>query len=90
MLKLAALFKEFWQPLSDWELVQNILERPDAEVRELFKLILAAKYESVENTKFSQIKGLKKEIERLKMRKDKLLDTLLDGVITNETFKERD
>lgn len=90
MLKLAALFKEFWQPLSDWELVQNILERPDAEVSELFKLILAANYESVENTKFSQIKGLKKEIERLKLRKEKLLDTLLDGVITNETFKERD
>jgi hypothetical protein len=36
-----------------------------------------------------QIEVLKKQIERLKLRKEKLLDTLLDVVITNETFKER-
>ena len=51
---------------------------------------MAEKYESVEKTKFSQIKRLKKEIERLKLRKEKFFDTLLDGVIANKTFKERD
>ena len=51
---------------------------------------MAEKYESVEKKKFSQIKRLKKEIERLKLRKEKLFDTLLDRVIANKTFKERD
>ena len=51
---------------------------------------MAEKYESVEKTKFSQIKRLKKEIERLKLRKEKFFDTLLDGVIANKRFKERD
>ena len=51
---------------------------------------MAEKYESVEKTKISQIKKLKKEIERLKLRKEKFFDTLLDGVIANKRFKERD
>ena len=61
--------------------------KPDPEVSELFKLILEEKYESSEKTKYSKIKELNKDIDRLKKRKDKLLSTLLDGVISNAIFK---
>ena len=56
----------------------------------MFKLIYGEKYESVEKTNFSLIKRLKTEIERLKLRKEKLHDTFLDRVIASKTFKERD
>ena len=64
--------------------------KPEPEVSELFKLILEEKYESAEKTKYSKIKELNKEIDRLNERKSRLLDLRIDGEIANDVFKERD
>ena len=64
--------------------------KPDPGVSELLKIILEEKYKSSANMKYERINELKKEIDKLNERKGRLLDTLLDNVITQDTYRERE
>ena len=60
---------------------------PGEEVCELFGVILEDHYKTLKNTKFHQIKTTEESISNLEARKKKLLDKLLDQVISNEDYK---
>ena len=68
------------------ELLESL--NPGKEVVELFKLILEEKFNKSEASTIKQSKSLNKKIENIDERRTKLLNTLLDGVIDNETYKE--
>ena len=59
---------------------------PPAEVLDLFSLIMKDHYQNAEKTKFETIKNIKTKIESLEQRKGKLLDKLLDNVVTNSVY----
>ena len=63
---------------------------PEAEVIELFKLILEEKFQSTLKSKFDRENKLKKEVSKLNERKSKLLEKLLDDIISNETYETCD
>ena len=68
---------------------QDLLESlsPSPSVIDLFKLILEEQYKNSNTTKQKRIENLNSELEKLKGRKEKLLDTLLDEVITKDTYE---
>jgi len=68
------------------ELLESL--NPGKEVVELFKLILEEKFNQSEASTIKQSKSLNSKIEKIDERRKKLLNTLLDGVIDNETYKE--
>jgi len=61
---------------------------PPVEVCDLFELVLEDYYKSSKQTQYNDIKRVKSEIEVLELKKDKLLDKLLDEVISNDLFKK--
>ena len=68
------------------ELLESL--NPGKEVVDLFKLILEEKFNQSEASTIKQSKSLNSKIEKIDERRTKLLNTLLDGVIDNETYKE--
>ena len=62
--------------------------KPPKEIGDLFELILEDHYKTLKTTKISQIKRLEEEIKGLKGRLQTLLDKLLEGVISNENYKD--
>ena len=62
--------------------------KPPVEVCELFELVLEDYYKTSKQTQYNDIKRVKSEIEGLEVKKDKLLDKLLDEVISNDLFKK--
>ena len=68
------------------ELLESL--NPGKEVVDLFKLILEKKFNETEASTIKQSRRLNKKIETIEERRTKLLNTLLDGVIDNETYKE--
>ena len=62
--------------------------KPPVEVCDLFELVLEDYYKSSKQTQYNEIKRVKSEIEDLELKKDKLLDKLLDEVISDDLFKK--
>jgi len=62
--------------------------KPPVEVCDLFELVLEDYYKSSKKTQYNDIKRVKSEIEGLELKKDKLLDKLLDEVVSNDLFKK--
>ena len=62
--------------------------KPPVEVCDLFELVLEDYYKSSKQTQYNEIKRVKSEIEDLVLKKDKLLDKLLDEVISDDLFKK--
>jgi site-specific DNA recombinase len=60
--------------------------KPPIEVCDLFEMILEDYYKSSKQTQYNDIRRVKSEIEGLELKKDKLLDKLLDEVISNDMF----
>ena len=60
--------------------------KPPIEVCDLFEIILEDYYKSSKQTQYNDIRRVKSEIEGLELKKDKLLDKLLDEVISNDMF----
>ena len=60
--------------------------KPPVEVCDLFELVLEDYYKTSKQTQYNDIRRLKSEIEGLELKKDKLLDKLLDEVISNDMF----
>ena len=59
---------------------------PPVEVCDLFELVLGDYYKTSKQTQYNEIKKVKSEIEGLELKKDKLLNKLLDEVISNDLF----
>ena len=59
---------------------------PPAEVLELFSLIMEDHYQDAEKTKYATIKSVQSKINSLEERKGKLLDKLLDNVVSNSVY----
>ena len=64
--------------------------KPLAEVCDLFELVLEDHYKTFKQSQYNDIKRVKSEIEKLKNKKRKLLDHLLNEVISNEVYKTHD
>ena len=62
--------------------------KPPVEVCDLFELVLEDYYKTSKQTQYNDIKRVKSEIGSLELKKDKLLDKLLDEVISNDLFKK--
>ena len=62
--------------------------KPPVEVCDLFELVLEDYYKTSKQTQYNDIRRVKSEIEGLEIKKDKLLDKLLDEVISNDLFKK--
>ena len=60
--------------------------KPPLEVCNLFATILEDYYKTSKKTQYNNIKRVKSEIEGLELKKDKLLNKLLDEVISNDLF----
>ena len=60
--------------------------KPPVEVCNLFELVLEDHYKTSKQSQFNDIKRVKSEIERIEIKKGKLLDKLLDDVITNKDY----
>ena len=60
--------------------------KPSVEVCDLFKLILEDNYKTSQQSQYNDIKRVKSEIESLETKKGKLLDKLLEEVISNEVY----
>ncbi len=63
---------------------------PGNEVAELFRLVLEDQYQSNEQSKYQQLKRIEREIVVLEERQNKLLEKLLDQVITDDVYKTHD
>jgi site-specific DNA recombinase len=59
---------------------------PPAEVLHLFSLIMKDHYQDAEKTKYATIKSVQSKINSLEERKGKLLDKLLDNVVSNSVY----
>jgi site-specific DNA recombinase len=62
--------------------------KPTVEVCDLFELVLEDYYKTSKKTQYNDQRRVKSEIEGLELKKDKLLDKLLDEVISNDLFKK--
>ena len=62
--------------------------KPPVEVCNLFEMILEDYYKTSKKTQYNDIKRVKSEIEGLELKKYKLLDKLLNEVISDDLFKE--
>ena len=62
--------------------------KPPVEVCNLFELVLEDHYKTSKQSQFNDIKRVKSEIKRLEVKKDMLLDKLLDKVISNEVYSK--
>jgi site-specific DNA recombinase len=62
--------------------------KPPVEVCDLFEMILEDYYKTSKQTQYNDIRRVKSEIVGLELKKDKLLDKLLDEVISNDLFKK--
>ena len=60
--------------------------KPPVEVCNLFELVLEDHYKTSKQSQFNDIKRVKSEIKRLEVKKDRLLDKLLDKVISDEVY----
>ena len=60
--------------------------KPPVEVCDLFELTLEDHYKTSKQSQYNDIKRVKIEIERIEIKKGKLLDKLLDDVITNKDY----
>ncbi|MCP4311097.1 MAG: hypothetical protein GY790_07540 [Bacteroidetes bacterium] len=70
------------------DLLQDLM--PGNEVAELFRLVLEDQYQSNEQSKYQQLKRIEREIEVLEERQNKLLEKLLDQVISDDLYKTHD
>ena len=61
--------------------------KPSNEVCELFKFILEDHYKTSKESQYKKTKALEDEILALESRQQKLLDKLLDDIITSEAYK---
>ena len=66
------------------ELFKSI--KPPIEICDLFERVLEDNYKTLKKSQYNAIKRVKSEIERLETKKGKLLDKLLDEVISNEIY----
>ena len=64
--------------------------KPNAEVLNLFNIILKDKFENSEKSNKSIVKSINEKIKKLEKRKSVLLDKLLDDLISNELFNSKD
>ena len=60
--------------------------KPPVEVCDLFELTLEDHYKTSKQSQYNDIKRVEIEIERIEIKKGKLLDKLLDDVITNKDY----
>ena len=60
--------------------------KPPVEVCDLFELVLEDHYKTSKQSQYNDMKRVESEIQGLELKKDKLLDKLLDEVISNEVF----
>ena len=63
--------------------------KPPVEVCDLFKLILEDHYKTSKQSQYNDMKRVELEIESLDTKKSKLLEKLLEEVISNEVYKKR-
>ena len=61
--------------------------KPPDEVCDLFEMVLEEHYKLSKESKYNQIKVTKESISRIKVRQQKLLEKLLDQVISDEIYK---
>ena len=61
---------------------------PSEEVCSLFKMVLEDHYKTSKESKYKQIKTTKDDISRVEVRQQKLLEKLLDQVISDEVYKK--
>ena len=62
--------------------------QPDEEVCKLFEIILEERHKVSEESKYSQLKMVEEEIEKVQKRERLLTDKLLDEVVNDETYKK--
>jgi site-specific DNA recombinase len=62
--------------------------KPPVEVCDLFKLILEDHYKTSKQSQYNDMKRVELEIESLDTKKSKLLEKLLEEVISNEVYKK--
>ena len=62
--------------------------KPPVEVCELFELVLEDYYKTSKQTQYNDIRRVKSEIESLDTKKSKLLEKLLEEVISDEVYKK--
>ena len=60
---------------------------PSEEVCSLFKMVLEDHYKTSKDNKYQQIKTTKEDISKIEIRQQKLLEKLLDQVISDEIYK---
>lgn len=61
--------------------------KPSDEVCNLFEMVLEDYYKTLKDNKYQQIKTTKNEITKIKSRQKKLLNKLLDQVISDKIYK---
>ena len=64
--------------------------KPDKDVCELFELVLKDKFENSEKSNKTLIESLSKKIERVRNRKNSLLDKFIDESISKEVYSNKD
>lgn len=60
--------------------------KPPVEICDLFEMVLEDYYKTSKKTQYNEIKKVKSEIDGLELKKDKLLDKLLEEIISNDLF----
>ena len=61
--------------------------KPSEEVCNLFKIVLKDHYKISKESKYNQIKIIKDDINKIDIRQQKLIEKLLDQVISDEVYK---
>ena len=61
--------------------------KPSDEVCDLFNMVLEDHYKTSKESKYRQIKTTKEDISKIEVRQQKLLEKLLDQVISDEVYK---
>ena len=60
--------------------------KPSEEIRSLFQMVLEDHYKTSKDNKYHQIKTTKEDISKIEFRQQKLLEKLLDQVISDEVY----
>ena len=61
--------------------------KPSEEVCNLFKIVLKDHYKISKESKYNQIETIKYDINKIEIRQQKLIEKLLDQVISDEVYK---
>ena len=67
------------------KLLSNL--KPQEEVYTLFKIVLQRHYETTKDDRLKQMSEIKKDIKNLEMRKENLIEKLMEKVINDKDYK---